>query len=131
MLAMELRRLIVSQLCHMRWVVTEAQLQTLRFAVKTCRCLVLMRDERQGKLCVRFRATHQDMSLVNGLLGIIELEGKTANHLVHATHRAIEFFLHRKFPATSRRSIKEQSGQKFDASHPQQVHHGRDRLRSQ
>ena len=104
----------------MRWVVTEAQLQSLRLAVKTCRCLVLMRDERQGKLCVRFRATQQDMSLVNGLLGIIELEGKIANHLVHATHRAIEIFCTENFQPP--RGVKLQLKNKVDKNLMQVIH---------
>jgi hypothetical protein len=60
------------------------------------------------------------MSLVNGLLGIIELEGKTANHLVHATHRAIEIFCTENFQPP--RGVKLQLKNKVDKNLMQVTH---------
>ena len=76
----------------MRWTLTEAHLESMRKRLAQCLCLVLLRDERQGKLCIRFRACGPDMAVTSGLLGIHELQGKTAKDLVLATEKVVEHF---------------------------------------
>ena len=76
----------------MRWTLSEAMLQSMRASLRECRCLVLIRDERQGKLGLRFRATLKDLTVLCGVLGVEHLEGKTACDLVAATERAIRTF---------------------------------------
>ncbi|CAJ1390023.1 unnamed protein product, partial [Effrenium voratum] len=56
-----------------RWCLTEACLQEARSALRTCKSLVIIRDERAGKLMLRFRATLRDMSVLTGVLGLQDL----------------------------------------------------------
>ena len=76
-----------------RWCLTESVLGCCRAALRTCKTLILIRDERQGKLMIRFRATLQDMTVLSGLLGVEELsKGKKAQDLLEATKEAIKIF---------------------------------------
>ena len=75
-----------------RWCLTEACLQEARSALRTCKSLVIIRDERAGKLMLRFRATLRDMSVLTGVLGLQDLScGKKAADIVDATARAQTF----------------------------------------
>ena len=58
-----------------------------------CFTMVLIRDERHGKMLIRFRATLKDMTVVCGVLGLVELrQGSTAKDIVDATEKAFNIF---------------------------------------
>ncbi|CAJ1400375.1 unnamed protein product [Effrenium voratum] len=81
-----------------RWCLTEACLQEARSALRTCKSLVIIRDERAGKLMLRFRATLRDMSVLTGVLGLQDLScGKKAADIVDATARALQTFATEQF----------------------------------
>ena len=54
---------------HMLWCVNEALLEQQRRAVWACKVMCIMRDERHGRLHVRFRAVGDNLDLVTGYLG--------------------------------------------------------------
>eukprot|EP00438_Fugacium_kawagutii_P002479 Skav225633 [mRNA] locus=scaffold1513:165191:167925:- [translate_table: standard] len=77
----------------MRWCLSEAVLRKCRKKLQTCRSMVLIRDERNGQLMVRYRACLRDFSVLSGLLGTVQLkQGKSAEHLVQATEEIMKFF---------------------------------------
>ena len=77
----------------MRWCLSEAMLQQLRQKVRSARVLVLIRDERQGRLQIRFQATLANHSMLSGLFGCEELkEGKKAKDITEATRNALKTF---------------------------------------
>ena len=76
----------------MRWCLSEAMLDHHRACLKCASMVVLIRDERHGKMLIRFRATLKDMTVVCGVLGLVELrQGSTAKDIVDATEKAFIF----------------------------------------
>ena len=64
-----------------------------RACLKCASMVVLIRDERHGKMLIRFRATLKDMTVVCGVLGLVELrQGSTAKDIVDATEKAFNIF---------------------------------------
>ena len=77
----------------MRWCLSEAMLQQLRGKLRSARVVVLIRDERQGRLQIRFQATLANHSILSGLFGCEELkEGKKAKDITEATRNALKTF---------------------------------------
>lgn len=77
----------------MRWCIAEAILDRWRCSLRTARSFVLIRDERQGRLLLRFRSTLQDFSILSGIVGCEELlEGKKAVDIHTATKNALRHF---------------------------------------
>lgn len=77
----------------MRWCIAEAVLDRWRTSLRTVRSFVLIRDERQGRLLLRFRSTLQDFSILSGIVGCEELsEGKKAVDIHTATKNALRHF---------------------------------------
>ena len=64
-----------------------------RACLKCASMVVLIRDERHGKMLIRFRATLKDMTVVCGVFGLVELrQGSTAKDIVDATETAFNIF---------------------------------------
>ena len=77
----------------MRWCITESMLQLWRKQLGSARSLVLVRDERKGRMGLRFRACLQDFSVIEGVFGLEELqEGKKSAHIHAATVQALKSF---------------------------------------
>ena len=79
----------------MRWCLSECMLQHWRKQLRTAKVLVLIRDERQGRLQIRFRATSSNFSVLSGVFGCEELcIGKKAIDIdIHnATKAALKEF---------------------------------------
>ena len=77
----------------MRWCITESMLQLWRKQLGSARSLVLVRDERKGRMGLRFRACLQDFSVIDGVFGLEELqEGKKSAHIHAATVQALKSF---------------------------------------
>ena len=84
----------------MRWSLSEAMLDRYRAALKCACTVVLIRDERHGKMLIRFRATLKDMTVVCGVLGLVVLrKGSTAKDIVDATKEALKTFATPRFQA--------------------------------
>ncbi|CAK8999692.1 Uncharacterized protein SCF082_LOCUS6168, partial [Durusdinium trenchii] len=60
---------------RMRYALSEAIISRNRKLISDAETLSLMRDERKGKLLVRFRAVCQDLTTVSGVLGFQEVAG--------------------------------------------------------
>jgi hypothetical protein len=68
-------------------------LQHWRKQLRTAKVLVLIRDERQGRLQIRFRATLSNFSVLSGVFGCEELcVGKKAIDIHNATKAALKEF---------------------------------------
>ena len=55
---------------RLRFAVSEAILRRARQQLARARCVALFRDERQGRLLVRYRACLDDLTVVSGVLGL-------------------------------------------------------------
>ncbi|CAK9113539.1 Uncharacterized protein SCF082_LOCUS52631, partial [Durusdinium trenchii] len=75
----------------MRWALTEAILARNRHMLKDCQSMTLLRDERKGKLLVRFRAVLRDLSTVSGCLGLTPVSG-SSDSIALATDALMEAF---------------------------------------
>ena len=75
----------------MRWALTEAILARNRKMLSQCHSLALMRDERKGKLLVRYRAVLTDLSTISGCFGMVPVSG-SAESIAQATDALMEAF---------------------------------------
>ena len=75
----------------MRWALTEAILARNRAALADCQAMTLVRDERKGKLLLRFRAVRRDLSTVSGCLGLWPVSG-SADSIALTTDALMESY---------------------------------------
>ncbi len=77
----------------MRWCLSEAVLERLRGFLRKAKSIVLCRDEREGRLLVRFRAATRDMRCKTGVLGLAKGYGpQSGENIVHATRDLLRTF---------------------------------------
>lgn len=76
----------------LRWCLSEALLQIWRKQLLEARTLCLIRDERKGKLLLRFRACNGHLTVCSGTFGCVRLKGGSAEDLVSATAKAMRVF---------------------------------------
>ena len=76
----------------MRWALTEAILARNRKMLADSQSMTLLRDERKGKLLVRFRAVRRDLSTVSGCFGLLPVSG-SADSIALATDTLMEAYL--------------------------------------
>ena len=74
-----------------RWALSEALLEKNRKLLSQCVTLTLLRDERKGKLLVRFRAVLRDLSTLSGCFGMLPVSG-SAESIAAATNGLLETF---------------------------------------
>lgn len=60
---------------QVRYALSEAVCARNRTLLADSRCISLMRDERKGRLLVRFRAVLQDLTTISGALGLLPVTG--------------------------------------------------------
>ena len=76
----------------MRWALTEAILARNRKMLADCQSMTLLRDERKGRLLLRFRAVLRDsLSTVSGCFGLLPVSG-SADSIALATDTLMESF---------------------------------------
>jgi hypothetical protein len=75
----------------MRWALTEAILARNRKLLADSQSMTLLRDERKGKLLVRFRAVLRDLSTVSGCFGLLPVSG-SADSIALATDTLMEAY---------------------------------------
>ena len=76
----------------MHWCVSEALLDVWKKKLAKASTMCLVRDERKGKLLLRFRACGDGLEVCNGALGCIRMTGGSAEDIVRATARALKIF---------------------------------------
>ncbi len=74
---------------RIRWCLAEAILDRTRADIKSSSCIALIRDERKGKLLVRYRCCRQDLSVVGGVLGFLYTD-PSSDSLAKSTKSAIQ-----------------------------------------
>jgi hypothetical protein len=75
----------------MRWALTEAILARNRKLLADSQSMTLLRNERKGKLLVRFRAVLRDLSTVSGCFGLLPVSG-SADSIALATDTLMEAY---------------------------------------
>eukprot|EP00435_Cladocopium_sp_Y103_P074639 s386_g50.t1 len=60
---------------QIRWTLAEASMEIGREVLQHARCIAITRDERKGKLLVRWRACRDDLSSASGVFGFGSAEG--------------------------------------------------------
>ncbi|MCP4240809.1 MAG: hypothetical protein GY772_09645 [bacterium] len=77
----------------MRWCVSEAVLDHYRNFLLDAKTMVLMRDERHGRVLLRFSAASDDMRTLRGVLGQLKGQsGSNAEAILQATSQIITEF---------------------------------------
>lgn len=74
--------------CQMRWCLSEAALEKTRADLRSALSIAVCRDERKGKLLLRFRACRPDLTISCGVLGF-EVTDPSSDALAKATRDAI------------------------------------------
>ena len=97
-----------------RFSLTEGILKRARRQLADARCVALLRDERKGRLLVRYRATLNDWSTCSGVLGLKRTEG-SADDLSKATEQILQEFC---TPLTGlpRQALKPETTDELDPS---------------
>ena len=101
----------------MRWCLAEAMLDEHRAAARKCSSVVLIRDERQGKLMVRFRLCESaTLNVRSGVLALETLPGGHAEEILLGTRRGLETFCQSRYnaPRGFRGSIPEYDKDLFE-----------------
>ncbi|CAK9092405.1 Uncharacterized protein SCF082_LOCUS43483 [Durusdinium trenchii] len=75
-----------------RWSLSEAVLDRSREAVRRSESLVILRDERHGKLMLRIRACGPDMTVHSAVLGMETMPRGKATDILEATRSAMRTF---------------------------------------
>ena len=75
----------------LRFALSEALLRRARQQLARARCVALFRDERKGRLLVRYRACLDDLTVVSGVLGLKQAEG-SGDGLTKVTKMILEEF---------------------------------------
>ena len=82
---------------QVRWCLAEATMDAGRQVLKEALCVALTRDERKGRLLIRWRACKADLSPASGVLDFKPVEGY-ADTLANAVKKAVRDFCQpRKF----------------------------------
>lgn len=81
----------------MHWCLSESLLDLWRNKLSNSTSVCLMRDERKGKLLIRFRSTDDTLEVCNGVLGCIRMQGGSAEDIVTATAKALRIFCTRLY----------------------------------
>ena len=82
---------------QVRWCLAEATMDAGRQVLGEALCVALTRDERKGRLLIRWRACKADLSPASGVLDFKPVEGY-ADNLANAVKRAVEdYCLPRQF----------------------------------
>ena len=76
----------------LRWCLSESLLGLWRRELAASRTLCLMRDERKGKLLLRFRGCSGQLALCTGTFGCVRMTGGSAEDIVTATAKAMRVF---------------------------------------
>ena len=76
----------------LQWCISESLLQVWRSKLAKATTLCLVRDERKGKLLIRFRACDGCLELCSGTLGCVRMTGGGAEDIVTATAKALRIF---------------------------------------
>eukprot|EP00435_Cladocopium_sp_Y103_P048565 s89_g14.t1 len=76
---------------QIRWCLSEAVLSLSRERLRRAESVAIMRDERKGRLLLRYRATLDDLSVVSGVLGFLPTQG-FADSIAEATQKSISDF---------------------------------------
>ena len=76
---------------QMRWCLSEATLSLSRDRLQSAEAMSVMRDERKGRLLLRYRATLPDLSIHSGVFGFIPTQG-FADSIGEATRKSITDF---------------------------------------
>lgn len=76
----------------LRWCLSESLLSIWRRDLAAARTLCLIRDERKGKLLIRFRGCSGQLTLCNGTFGCVRMKGGSAEDIVTATAKAMRVF---------------------------------------
>lgn len=83
----------------MHWCISESLLSIWRQKLSKAATLCLIRDERKGKLLIRFRGCSDDMDVCSGTLGCVRMKGGSAEDIVTATAKAMRIFCTNFFQA--------------------------------
>eukprot|EP00435_Cladocopium_sp_Y103_P013688 s4446_g3.t1 len=73
---------------QVRWCLSEAAMEVGRGILKNARCIALTRDERKGRLLVRWRSCGADLSCASGVLGFAPADG-FADSLAEAVKKMV------------------------------------------
>ena len=76
----------------LHWCLSESLLQVWRRKISQATTICLVRDERKGKLLLRFRACNETLELCSGTLGCVRMPGGGAEDIVTATAKAMRTF---------------------------------------
>ena len=95
----------------LRWCLSEALLQIWRKELAGAKTLCLIRDERKGKLLIRFRGCNGQLKVCSGTFGCVRMKGGTAEDIVSATAKAMRVFCTACFqPPRLGKRLAEQGG---------------------
>ena len=78
------------KLCQMRWCLAEALRSQDRHFLRKATCICLARDERDGRLVVRFSATDEHLETRRRLLGLARDWGSGAQCIADTTVRLVQ-----------------------------------------
>ena len=78
---------------NVRWAISEAVLDRTRRWLQQAESIALCRDERKGRLLIRYRACLSDLRVVEGVLGFKSMDG-AADSIAACTLKAIEELCH-------------------------------------
>ena len=76
---------------QMRWCLSEAVLSLGRDRLKVAKAISVMRDERKGRLLLRYRAALADLTVTSGVLGYVYTEG-FSDSIAQATTQSVSDF---------------------------------------
>ena len=76
---------------QVRWCLSEASLELSRATLRDALSIAITRDERKGRLLLRWRACTPDFRSSSGVLGFLPVEG-FADNLAGVTKKAIQTF---------------------------------------
>lgn len=95
----------------MQWCLSESLLDIWRQKMAKATTACFIRDERKGKLLIRFRSADETLDLCSGVLGQIRMKGGSAEDIVAATAKALKIFCTRLFlPPRMGKALAPQGG---------------------
>ena len=99
----------------MHWCLSESLFNLWRCKLAAATTLCLVRDERKGKLLIRFRGCGDTLDVCGGTLGSVRMKGGSAEDIVTATARALRIFCTKNFqPPRLGKGLEKQGG--FDCA---------------
>ncbi|CAK9072718.1 Uncharacterized protein SCF082_LOCUS35726, partial [Durusdinium trenchii] len=95
----------------LHWCISESLLQFWRSKLSEATTLCLVRDERKGKMLIRFRGCSASLELCCGTLGCQRMTGGSAEDIVTATAKALRIFCTEMYhPPRMGRRLSQQGG---------------------